>query len=72
MATVKKKPMREETSEQEIVTMANSVSDFIAGRTEEFSSTVAGIAALASLAIAGFSLKRSMDEQKAGPLFARL
>lgn len=70
MATIKKRSSGgKKQSEQEILTMAHGVSDYIAGRKNIFLA-VTGIAALAILLIAGFWIKRSLDEQKAGPLFA--
>lgn len=70
MATIKKKGYAGKGhQEQEIITLANALSAFISRNSKVFTAVLA-VAAVVLLAIAGYSLKRSFDEQKAGPLLA--
>ena len=69
MQTIKKKAYAaKHQPEQEIVTLANLVSNVVAANRHTVTIVVAAIAAVL-LVIAGISFKRSFDEQKAAPLF---
>jgi len=69
MQTIKKKAFgAKPNQEQEIVTMAHGVSNFVAAN-KKIIAIVGAVLAGALLLTAGVSFKRSFDEQKAGPLF---
>jgi tetratricopeptide (TPR) repeat protein len=69
MQTIKKKAYgAKPNQEQEIMTMAHEVSNFIAANRKVIS-IVAAVLAGVLLLTAGVLFKRSFDEQKAGPLF---
>ncbi len=70
MAVIKKKAFAgRKHPEQQIVTMANSASDYVVAN-QKVVSIVLAVIAVAALVYGGLTLKRSSDEQKAGPLFA--
>lgn len=70
MATIKKKGYAgQKHREQEIESFARTVSDWVAKNSRLFTVTASVLAALIVL-FAGYALKRSLDEQKAGMLLA--
>jgi tetratricopeptide (TPR) repeat protein len=69
MPTIKKRSQAaKKQPEQQIVTWAHLASDFYA-RNRKFVMIAVSILAIALLLGGGFVLNRSLDEQKAGPLF---
>ncbi|OGW36598.1 MAG: hypothetical protein A2010_03240 [Nitrospirae bacterium GWD2_57_9] len=70
MATIKKKGYASQKHpEQEIVSLARTVSDWVSENNKIFTIAVSVLAAVLVL-VGGYSLKRSLDEQKAGVLLA--
>jgi tetratricopeptide (TPR) repeat protein len=70
MATIKKKAYAgRRQPEQEIVTLANRFADFVSDNQRAFTISLAAAVVLV-LALGGLSVKRSLDERKAAPLFA--
>jgi tetratricopeptide (TPR) repeat protein len=70
MQTIKKKGYAApKQPEQEIITIAHIVSDFLAKYRKQFTVSVSVLAVIIVL-WAGFALMRSQQEQKAGPLVA--
>lgn len=70
MRAIKKKAYAtKKHQESEIVNMANSVTAYISAKARVIYTTLAVLAALLILA-GGYSLKRSLNEQKAAPLLA--
>lgn len=70
MPTIKKKGFAvKKQSEQEILTIAHTVSAFVSSYKKQFTFAVSSLAAILVI-IAGYWLVKSMEEQKAAPLVA--